>query len=64
MAEIRYQIVRLYTDETHPSHLRVIRRGLTLDAAQAYCRQPSTHEHDAAGHTVWFDSYEEQGPHR
>jgi hypothetical protein len=51
-----YKIVRDYFDESHPDHLKVIRRGLTLAEAQEHCRDPRTRE---AG--VWFDGYTEEG---
>lgn len=50
-----YRIVRMYRDDEHPDHLKVIDRGLTLEEAQAHCRDESTRE---AG--VWFDGYEEE----
>jgi len=50
-----YRIVRMYRDDDHPDHLKVIRTGLTLEEAQEHCRSEDTRE---AG--VWFDGYEEE----
>ena len=36
----RYRIVRMYEDIDRPS--RVIKRGLTLEEAQAWCNDPET----------------------
>ncbi len=35
-----YKIVRSYRD--HPGHKRTIKSGLTLEEAQAHCRDPET----------------------
>ena len=52
-----YQIIRFYSEDGHPNHGDVIRTGLTLEQAQAHCRDESTRE---AG--VWFDGYEQESP--
>lgn len=61
-----YNIIRIYQDERIPS--RVIKRGLTLDEAQAHCRNPQTSSRTASSeqarkHTEkygpWFDGYVE-----
>jgi hypothetical protein len=36
----------------------VIRRGVTLDEAQAHCSDESTHGGDTEDGTAWFDGYE------
>lgn len=61
-----YKIVRMYKDGRRKS--RVIRRGLTLDEAQAHCRNPETSSSTCTkadglrrteSHGQWFDGYEE-----
>lgn len=60
-----YRIVRLYRDRTTPS--RTIRRGLTLEQAQAHCQDPETSSStctSAEGKRrtkrlgPWFDGYD------
>jgi|WetSurMetagenome_2_1015567.scaffolds.fasta_scaffold105324_4 hypothetical protein len=51
-----YSIIRHHQDTTHPDHLKVIKSGLSLWAAQDHCKDPSTH---VIG--VWFDGYREEG---
>lgn len=50
---------------------RVIKRGLTLEAAQHHCQQPETSSRTAtsarakrytATHGPWFDGYDEDKP--
>ena len=47
-----YKIVRSYYPHLDKTS-RIIKRGLTLEEAQAYCRNPKTRK---AG--VWFDGYD------
>jgi len=47
-----YKIVRKYRDMSHPDNDKVIDTGLSLEEAQAHCKDPSTHEKG-----VWFDMY-------
>jgi len=60
-----YKIVRYYQGD-HPR--RTIRRGLTLEEAQAHCNDPETSSSTAVGRTAkartarlgaWFDGYTE-----
>jgi len=62
-----YQIVRGYRD--HPEKRRVIKRGLSLEEAQAHCSDPETSSStctSAAGKRrterfgPWFDGYDEE----
>ena len=48
-----YSIIRFYKERHKPS--RVIKRGLTLEQAQAHCRNPSTQKEGE-----WFDGYESE----
>jgi hypothetical protein len=48
----KYKIVRMWRDH---NDTRVIKRGLTLEQAQAHCKDPKT---SVAG--VWFDGYEKE----
>lgn len=67
MADSKYRIVRMYkTDGMRPM---VIKRNLSLDEAQAHCRDPetssSTCRNDAGQARTqrvgdWFDGYEQQ----
>lgn len=59
-----YRIVRHY----FRNGKRVIRRGLTLEEAQAHCQDPETSSSTATGKVArartkrvgpWFDGYEE-----
>ena len=61
-----YKIVRYYRSYDHKS--RVVRRGLTLEEAQAHCRDPETSSRtctNAAGRRrtklkgPWFEGYTE-----
>jgi hypothetical protein len=58
-----YKIIRFYQKD--PDRNRVIRTGLTLEEAQAHCRDPETSsitctrpENFAYGR--WFDGYTEE----
>lgn len=53
MSNETYRIVRMYRDWDTPSE--VIDTGLTLEEAQAHCKDPSTREEG-----VWFDGYEQE----
>jgi len=48
-----YKIVRFYRESF--AKQRIIKRNLTLDEAQAHCRNPATSK---AGE--WFDGYKSQ----
>lgn len=63
-----YSIVRFYRDAS--PNRRVIKRGLSLDEAQAHCRDPETSSSTcktAAAKAItarvgqWFDGYEKEG---
>jgi hypothetical protein len=64
----RYKVVRFYQDEgVFP---RVIKTGLTLEEAQAHCRDPETSSVTATDKTHeqefgrWFDGYDSEGADR
>lgn len=59
-----YHIVRHYMRSSN----RVIKRGLTLEQAQAHCKDPATSSSTATGYAArkrtqlrgpWFDGYSE-----
>ena len=61
-----YKIVRFFQRDRRP---RVIRRGLTLEEAQAHCRDPETSSSKATSAKAqrytklwgpWFDGYDEE----
>ena len=61
-----YYIIRFYKDGTWV-HPRIIKRGLTLEEAQAHCRDPETSSDTctlASGKELtrkagpWFDGYD------
>lgn len=63
-----YKIVRFYRDNDEMNG-RTIATGLTLEQAQAHCRNPETSSASATGreataHTEqygpWFDGYDEE----
>lgn len=60
MSETTYKIIRFHRDSENPVHLRVIKRGLTLEEAQAHCDREDTHEMGEDGHAIWFDGYDEE----
>lgn len=49
-----YKIVRMYADESKGK--RTIKRGLTIEEAQAHCNDPSTKK-VVDGKTIWFDGW-------
>jgi hypothetical protein len=51
-----YTVVRIYRDGKRSE---VIRRGLTLQEAQAHCRRDDTRADDGPD-GPWFDGYEEE----
>ena len=58
-----YKIVRMYARRRR----RTIERGLTLEEAQAHCRDPQTSSKTATGKASytkrvgqWFDGYERE----
>ena len=53
---MRYKIIRMYQDD-RPS--RTIKRGLTLEEAQAHCSREDTHGGHSYAGTAWFDGYDE-----
>lgn len=38
MSEDTYKIVRFFADENAPDHRKVVKTGLTLEEAQAWCQ--------------------------
>lgn len=59
-----YRIVRMYFNDDQPS--REIDNGLTLEEAQAHCRDPETSSRtcsdgaEEAERGPWFDGFEEE----
>lgn len=60
-----YKIVRLYASGRRP---QILKKGLTLEEAQAHCRNPETSSKTATTakaraytrlNGVWFDAFEE-----
>ncbi len=49
-----YDIVRFHFN----ADSEIIKKGLTLEDAQAWCRREETHGKDEKG--AWFDGYTEQ----
>jgi len=55
----RYKIIRMHFNEN--TRNRTIKKGLTLDEAQAHCRRDDTHETiEQVGDAAWFDGYEKE----
>ena len=63
----RYKIVRMYFNQKYPT--RTIKRGLTLEEAQAHCSDPETSSKTATNSRArrltaqrgpWFDGYEQE----
>jgi len=61
-----YKIVRCYMNGGH--QFRTVKRGLTLEQAQAHCRNPETSSKTATSAAArrrtktrgpWFDGYED-----
>lgn len=62
-----YRVVRFYSDK--PGKVRILRGGLTLEEAQAHCRDPETSSSTSkrprvkrahARGEMWFDGYEDE----
>lgn len=62
-----YKIIRSYQRDDQPK--RVIKRGLTLEEAQAHCRDPETSSSTCTSSEgrrrteergPWFDGYDEE----
>ena len=61
-----YKIIRSFRNQDVSP---MVKRGLTLEQAQAHCRDPETHSSECTSeegrhrtelHGPWFDSYEEE----
>lgn len=61
-----YRIIRCYMKDGHRP--RTVKRGLTLEQAQAHCRNPETSSRTATSAVArrrtkingpWFDAYDE-----
>jgi hypothetical protein len=58
---VTYKIIRFYQERNKPS--RVLRTGLSLEDAQAHCKDPETSSSTATDPDepgVWFDGYDEE----
>jgi len=51
-----YRIVRF--KRWYPN--RTIKRGLSLEDAQAHCSRENTHKLNSNGNVIWFDGYEKE----
>lgn len=65
----RYKVIRLYANDRDGSMSQTIRANLTLEEAQAWCKDPETSSStctNAEGlartqqHGPWFDGYTQQ----
>jgi hypothetical protein len=65
-----YRIIRMYFNN---GDNHIVKRGLTLEEAQAWCRDDETSSSTCKKpvnlrrtekHGPWFDGYEEEGPKR
>ena len=54
-----YRIIRVYEDQNHPNHLKVIKNGLTLAEAQKHCKCIRTSKKGqwVNGCIDWLDGY-------
>jgi hypothetical protein len=52
-----YKIIRFFR---RSGRRRIIRTGLSLDEAQAWCSRPDTQRVTAKGEVVWFDGYTDE----
>jgi|GEM_PF-1858355 len=53
-----YRIIRTHFGYPSDKRPRVIKRGLSLDEAQAHCRDPETSHKSGPPSGWWFDGYE------
>lgn len=65
----RYKIVRMFFNNGGRVKRRTIKRGLSLDQAQAHCQDPETSSRTCSSavgkrrtklHGPWFDGYEKE----
>lgn len=54
-----YKVRRFYEDASEEGHGRVVREGLTLEEAQAWCQRDDTHGETLTG-VRWFDGYDKE----
>jgi hypothetical protein len=53
--DIMYKIIRFYHDKN--KRPRTIKKGLSLEEAQAHCQREDTSKRDKKGNIVWFDGF-------
>jgi hypothetical protein len=53
-----YSIIRCYANPNKQA--KVIKRGLTLEQAQAHCQDPKTQKMTGSFHSQWFDAFERE----